>query len=104
MAVAATVCPAAVVLSTDAFGRSVPAGYALVFLLAAGLVLAPLGGGVFSNVLLGLLGYMLYRLAHDVGKFTLGISVAYAILSVLLLVALPLALYMLLMPDIPFPD
>jgi hypothetical protein len=81
----------------------VPAGYALAFVLLIGLPLA-LFGVNFSAAIQGVLGYMLYRLARDIGKFSIGISIAFAILTVVLLVAIPLGLYMLLQPDLPTPD
>ena len=81
----------------------VPAGYALGFVLAIGLPLS-LFGVNFSAALQGILGYMFYRLARDIGKFSIGISIAFAILTVVLLVAIPLGLYMLIQPDLPTPD
>lgn len=81
----------------------VPAGYALGFVLAIGLPLS-LFGVNFSAGLQGILGYMFYRLARDIGKFSIGISIAFAILTVVLLVAIPLGLYMLIVPEIPTPD
>lgn len=81
----------------------VPAGYALLFLLAIGLPLSLLAGS-FSVALQGVLGYMLYRLGRDVGKFDVGVSIGFAVFSVVLLVAVPIGLYMLIVPDIPAPD
>jgi len=82
----------------------VPAGYALVLLLIIGLPLSLFVGSALAPALQGLLGYMLYRLARDIAKLSLGISVAFAILGVVLLVAIPIGLYMLLMPDLPTPS
>ena len=81
----------------------VPAGYALLFVLAIGLPLSLVAGSI-SVALQGVLGYMLYRLGRDVGKFGVGVSVGFAVFSVVLLVAVPIGLYMLIVPDIPTPD
>lgn len=85
-------------------GMLVPAGYALSLILAIGLPLSIIGGGIFSAAMQGIFGYMLYRLGRDIGKFPIGISAAFAILTVVLLVAIPIGLYMLIQPDLPTPD
>ncbi len=85
-------------------GLLVPAGYALSIILAIGLPLSLFGGNMFAAAMQGILGYMLYRLARDIGKFSIGISAAFAILTVVLLVAIPVGLYMLIQPDLPTPD
>jgi len=82
----------------------VPAGYGLSLILAIGLPLSLVGGGIFSAAMQGIFGYMLYRLARDIGKFSIGISAAFAILTVVLLVVIPIGLYMLVLPDLPTPD
>jgi hypothetical protein len=72
----------------------VPATYALTaFLLAEGL-LAMLGGPVVMLAWLGL-AYMLYQLARSATTWTVAISAGLAVLTVVLLVAMRLALYML---------
>lgn len=72
----------------------VPATYALTaFLLAEGF-LAMLGGPVVMLAWLGL-AYMLYRLARSATAWTTAISAGFAVLTVVLLVAMRLALYML---------
>jgi len=81
----------------------VPAGYALSLVLAIGLPLTLFAGNIFSAAMQGVMGYMLYRLARGIGKFPIGISAAFAILTVMLLVAIPMALYMLVQPDLPTP-
>ena len=86
------------------YAMLVPAGWALVFLLAIGLPLSLFFGSTFSSALQGILGYMLYRLARDIGKFSIGVSIGFAVLSIVLLVAIPVGLYMLLVPEIPTPD
>lgn len=85
-------------------GLMVPAGYALSLILAIGLPLSLVGGNMFSAAMQGVLGYMLFRLARDVGKFGIGVSLAFAIFIVVLLVAIPIGLYMLIQPDLPTPD
>lgn len=88
-------------------GMLVPATYALVLLLAIGLPISLFFGSTFAAAMQGILGYMLYRLARDIGKFSIGISIGFAVLSIVLLVAIPMGLYMLFVPDIgniPTPD
>lgn len=75
-------------------GVMVPATYALTaFLLAEGF-LAMLGGPVVMLAWLGL-AYLLYRLARAATSWTVPISAGFAVLTVVLLVAMRLALYML---------
>lgn len=72
----------------------VPATYALTaFLLAEGL-LAMVGGPVVMLAWLGL-AVMLYQLARSATAWTPAISAGFAVLTVVLLVAMRLALYML---------
>ena len=82
----------------------VPAGYALCLVLAIGLPLSLFAGNSFSAAIQGVLGYMLYRLGRDIGKFSIGVSIGFAVLSVVLLVAVPIGLYMLFVPELPTPD
>lgn len=79
----------------------VPAIYALGFILLIGIPFALLTAGAYSAVLLGALGYMLFRLGREIGRMNVGISMAFAALSIVALVALPLALYMLTTPVPP---
>jgi hypothetical protein len=79
----------------------VPASYALAFVLLIGLPLSLFFGNIFANAMMGALGYMLYRAARDIAKLGIGVSIAFAVLSVAVLVALPIGLYMLTMPAIP---
>ncbi|HEY9010382.1 MAG TPA: hypothetical protein VIN06_05145 [Devosia sp.] len=81
----------------------VPAGYALTFIVIVGLPVSLLSDAA-SAVLQGILGYMLFRLAREFGGFSFGVAIGYAVLSILLLVAVPVGLYMLLVPEIPTPD
>lgn len=77
----------------------VPGIYALTaFLIAEGL-LAMIGGPVVMLAWLGL-GYLLYRLARMATTWIIGIAAGFAVLTVLLLVAMRVALYMLSNPGI----
>jgi hypothetical protein len=75
----------------------VPATHALTLLLLAGFVLA-IVGGILAPVLLALLGYMFYRGGREILALSIPFSLAYAGLSIVLLVALPMSLYMLWAP------
>jgi len=71
----------------------VPGVYALTgFLLVEGM-LAMIGGPVVMLAWLGT-GYLLYRLARVAPGWSIGVSAGFAVLTVLLLVAMRLALYM----------
>jgi hypothetical protein len=72
----------------------VPAVHALTLLLLAGFVLA-IVGGILAPVLLALLGYMFYRGGREILGLSIAFALAYAALSIVLLVALPMSLYML---------
>lgn len=88
--------------ATGILALMVPAGYAL-SALTVGLGFALYSSAVYWLVH-GVFGYMLYRLGRDIGKFGIGVSVAFAVLGVLMLVAIPIGLYMLFVPDLPTPD
>ena len=79
----------------------VPAAYALGFLLLVGLPLSLVFGDLFANAMLGALGYLLYREARDIAGMRMGVSIAFAVLTVAVLVALPIGLYMLTTPATP---
>lgn len=79
----------------------VPATYAMAFLLLVGLPLSLVFGDLFANAMLGALGYLLYREARDIAHLNMGISIAFAVLTVAVLVALPIGLYMVSTPAIP---
>ena len=79
----------------------VPAVYALAFLLLIGLPLSLFFGNLFAKAMMGVLGYMLYRAARDIAKLGIGISIAFAVLAIALLVALPIGIYMVTTPAIP---
>ena len=72
----------------------VPALYALAysFALAVPLLLVGPGAGLIALVLLGV---MLYRLGRGLAGMARGVAAAFAVLCVLVLVAVPNALYML---------
>lgn len=72
----------------------VPGVYALaVFLLVEGL-LAMFGGPIVMLAWIGL-GYLLYRLVRSATSWPFGVAAAFALFTVVLLVAMRLALYML---------
>lgn len=75
----------------------VPGIYALVGYVVAGTLLSLIGGPALLVVWLAL-GYLLYRLARTAAGWTRGVSVAFAVLTVALLVGMPVSLYMLLNP------
>ena len=72
----------------------VPGIYGMVFYLVAGSILATISIETVAIVLLGLV-FLLYSLGRAAGGWTLGVSLAFAVLTVLLLVGMPLTLYML---------
>lgn len=75
----------------------VPGIYAVTaFLLAEGL-LAMIGGPVVMLAWLGQ-GYLLYKLARTATTWSIGIAACFAVLTVVLLVAMRIALYMLSNP------
>lgn len=78
----------------------VPTIYALAFILLVGLPLSLFFGNIFANAMLGALGYMLYRAGREIAKLNIGISIAFAVLAIVVLVALPIGLYMVTMPAI----
>lgn len=75
----------------------VPGIYGMVFYLVAGSVLAAISIETVAIVLLGLV-FLLYSLGRAAGPWTLGVSLAFAVLTVVLLVGMPLTLYMLTNP------
>ena len=78
----------------------VPATYALTaFLLVEGL-LAMVGGPLVMLAWFGL-AYLLYRLARAATRWNVAISAGFAVLTVLLLVAMRLALYMVSSAGVP---
>jgi hypothetical protein len=74
-----------------------PGIYALVFYLIAGTIVAAVGIELIALVLIGL-GFLLYRLGRMAGGWPMGVSAAFGIFTVVLLVGLPLTLYMLSNP------
>jgi hypothetical protein len=80
----------------------VPAVHALTFLLLGGFVLT-IVGGILAPVLLALLAYMIYRGGREILGLSVSFALAYMALSIVLLVALPMSLYMLVAPGLPGP-
>lgn len=82
-------------LNAPALAMTVPSTYAMAFILGLSLPLVYLGGANLLIATLGVTGFMLYRVAREIGKLRIGISVAFAILSIAALVAVRVGLYML---------
>jgi len=75
----------------------VPGVYALIGYLLAGTVLSLImGPGLMALWLV--LAYLLYALGRQAGGWTKGVSAAFAVLTVVLLVGMPVTLYMVLGP------
>ena len=72
----------------------VPGIYGMVFYLVAGSVLAAISIETVPIVLLGLV-FLLYSLGRAAGAWSIGVALAFAVLTVVLLVGMPLTLYML---------
>jgi len=79
----------------SAVAMAVPSTYALAFVIGVSLPLAYLGGSNALTATLGVIGFMQFRVAREVGKLRFGISAAFAILSIVALVAIRVGLYML---------
>jgi hypothetical protein len=75
----------------------VPTTYALAFLLVLSFLLGLLGGS-FGPAVLGMLAYMMYRLARLGAGLGIATSIAFAALCVVALVALQLGLYTMTAP------
>ena len=84
-------------LKTPIIEMLVPVVHALTFVLIAGVILA-FTGGPLATALLGMLGYMLYRAGREILGLNIALAIAYAALSIVMLVALPMSLYMLMAP------
>jgi hypothetical protein len=78
-------------------GLLVPAVHLLTALLLAGFVLTVIGGGL-ATLLLVPLGYLFYRGAREILGLNFALALAYAALTIVVLVALPTSLYMLMAP------
>lgn len=83
------------VFRTPAVAMAVPATYAVAFVFGLSLPLAYLGGSNALTATLGVIGFMLFRVAREIGKLRFGISAAFAILSIVALAAVRVGLYML---------
>lgn len=75
----------------------VPGVHALTFYLVLGALLSLAVPGLLPLLWLGLV-VLLFRLGRVAGGWTIGVSVAFAVLTVLLLVGTPIALYMMPAP------
>ena len=81
--------------AAGALSLLVPTTYAMAFILILRVPLQLLAPGLFSNALLGALGFMLYRGARGVAGFGIGSALAFALLCVVALVLTTLGIYML---------
>lgn len=79
------------------FELMVPGIYLLALVLLVGIPLSYVDAQV-GVALIGVTGFLLFRAARIVGRFGIGTALAYAILTCLALVALPVTLYMVLAP------
>jgi hypothetical protein len=75
----------------------IPGVYALVYYLVLVALISLVFGPLLPALWVGLL-YMFFRLGRVAGGWTIGVSAAFAVLSVLLLVGTPIALYMMPAP------
>ena len=75
----------------------VPGVYALTFYLILGALVSLAIGFLLPLLWLGLI-FMLFRLGRTAGHWSIGVSAAFAVLTVLLLVGTPIALYMMPAP------
>jgi hypothetical protein len=73
----------------------VPTTYAMGFVLALSLPLVYLAGSNVIVALLGVRAFLFYRAAREMGGLPRGVSLAFAILCIGMLAAIPLGLYML---------
>lgn len=93
--VLAVIAVTARLFRAPAVAMAVPATYAVAFVFGLSLPLAHLGDSNALTATLGVIGFMLFRVAREVGKLEFGISAAFAILSIVALVAIRVGLYML---------
>ena len=75
----------------------VPGIYALIAYLILGTVLSLIAGPVLILLWVGL-AFLLYCLGRRAGGWTIGVAAAFAALTMVLLVGMPMTLYMLLGP------
>ncbi len=80
--------------SGSALSVLIPGIYALIAYLAVGSLVSLILGVLLPLLWLALV-YMLYRLGRAAGPWSRGVSAAFALLTVVLLVGLPMTLYML---------
>lgn len=78
-----------------ALGLLVPATYAMALILVIRVPLQLLAPDVFGNALLGALCFMLFRGARGVAGLGIGSSLAFAVLSAVVLVLVTVGIYML---------
>lgn len=84
-------------IKRPAIDMLVPGVHAVTFLLLLGYIVSIFGAGL-STLLLGLLGFMLYRAGREILGLSPPLALAFMALTIVLLVALPTGLYMLMGP------
>lgn len=95
--IGATATRRAVPTAQPLLALMVPGLYALIAYLILGTILSVFGGFALLVLWLGL-GYLFYRLARMAALWSIGVSVAFAVLTMALLVGMPMTLYMLTGP------
>lgn len=75
----------------------VPGLYALIAYLIAGTILSLIAGPVLVLLWIGL-AFLLFCLGRQAGGWSIGVAAAFAVLTMVLLVGMPVTLYMLLGP------
>jgi len=78
----------------------VPGIYGLIGYLILGSLISLIFGPLLPLLWLGLV-FLFFRLGRVAGNWTNGVSLAFAILTVVLLVGVPISLYMLISPTLP---
>lgn len=82
-------------MRADLYALAVPVAYALAIVQLLSLPLVYVQSDAGALALLGVRGFMFFRAARGVAGLGGGVSLAFAILCVLLLAAIPFGLYML---------
>jgi len=95
LAILGTIWVTAHLFAAPAVAIAVPAVYAMALVLLISLPFAYAASSGAQLALFGVRGFMFYRAAREVGRLGIGVSIAFAILCVVLLAAIPIGLYML---------
>jgi hypothetical protein len=95
LAILAAIWVTARLFAVSAVAIAVPSVYAMALVLLVSLPVAYAASGGAQLALFGVRGFMFYRAAREAGRLGIGVSVAFAILCIVLLAAIPIGLYML---------